>query len=99
MWAAAAHKLDMSIDSKPRQPKGIPVGGQFAATAHSEPGNVLAVAKHRQAMAVRRELLRTQGFVPAATLQAKNSPTTTEDREEWWNRNFVAAEYGAGGKN
>jgi hypothetical protein len=89
----------MSIDPTPRQPKGIPVGGQYAAYAHAEPGAVLAVARHRQAMAVRRELLRTQGFVPAATMQAKNSPTTTEDREEWWNRNFVAAEYGADGKN
>jgi len=89
----------MSIDSKPRQPKGIPVGGQFAATAHAEPGAVLAVARHRQAMAARRELFRAQGFVPAATMQALNSPTTTEHREEWWNRNFVAAEYGAGGKN
>lgn len=26
-----------------RQPKGIPVGGQFAATAHAEPSAVLAV--------------------------------------------------------
>lgn len=25
-----------------RQPKGVPVGGQFAATAHAEPGTVLA---------------------------------------------------------
>jgi hypothetical protein len=87
----------MSNDSKLRQPKGIPVGGQYAAYAHAEPGNVLAVARHRQAMAERRELLRTQGFVPAATMQARNSPTTTEHREEWWNRSFVAAEYqGAG---
>lgn len=89
----------MSIDSKPRQPKGIPVGGQYAAYAHAEPGAVLAVARHRQAMAQRRELFRAQGFVPAATLQAENSPTSTEHREEWWNRNFVAAEYGAGSKS
>jgi hypothetical protein len=27
----------MTTDSAARQPKGIPVGGQFAATAHSEP--------------------------------------------------------------
>lgn len=89
----------MSIDSKPRQPKGIPVGGQYAAYAHAEPGTSLDVARHRQAMAQRRELFRANGFVPAATLQAVNSPTTTEHREEWWNRNFVAAEYGTGGKN
>lgn len=89
----------MTIDSKLRQPKGIPVGGQYAAYAHAEPGAVLAVARHRQAMAQRRELFRANGFVPAATLQAVNAPTTTEHREEWWNRNFVAAEYGTGGKS
>ncbi|WP_246295970.1 hypothetical protein [Arthrobacter wenxiniae] len=89
----------MSIDSKPRQPKGIPVGGQYAAYAHAEPGNVLAAARHRQAMAERRELFRAQGFVPAATLRTLTSPTTTAHRDEWWNNNFVAAEYGAGGKN
>ncbi|WP_422758830.1 hypothetical protein [Paenarthrobacter sp. C1] len=89
----------MSNDPTPRQPKGIPVGGQYAAYAHAEPGAVLAVARHRQAMAVRRELLRAQGFVPAATMQAMNAPTTTEHREEWWNRNFVAAEYRTEGKS
>jgi len=50
-------------------------------------------------MAARRELFRAQGFVPATTLQALNSPTTTEHREEWWNRNFVAGEYGTEGKS
>ncbi|MBG0738882.1 hypothetical protein IV500_05530 [Paeniglutamicibacter antarcticus] len=89
----------MSNDPTPRQPKGIPVGGQYAAYAHAEPGAVLAVARHRQAMAIRRDLLRTHGFVPAATMQAMNAPTTTEHREEWWNRNFVAAEYRAEGKS
>jgi hypothetical protein len=29
-------------DNAPRQPKGIPVGGQFAATAHSEPDIALS---------------------------------------------------------
>ncbi|XAS69261.1 hypothetical protein V3C33_08430 [Micrococcaceae bacterium Sec5.7] len=27
----------MTTDTAARQPKGIPVGGQFAATAHAEP--------------------------------------------------------------
>ena len=89
----------MSIDFKPRQPKGIPVGGQFAPVTHAEPGAILADTRHRQAMAERGALFRSHGFVPAATLQAMNAPTTTEHREEWWNRNFVAAEYRTPGKN
>lgn len=34
-----------------RQPKGIPVGGQFAATTHAEPGAILAAPRriHEQA--------------------------------------------------
>ncbi|GAB3283598.1 hypothetical protein GCM10027449_26780 [Sinomonas notoginsengisoli] len=32
----------MSNDTIARQPKGIPIGGQFAATAHAEPGITLA---------------------------------------------------------
>src|SRR5687767_4005184 len=35
-----------------RQPKGIPVGGQFAATTHTDPDVALgAAAKHRAALA------------------------------------------------
>ncbi|MET4143799.1 hypothetical protein [Arthrobacter sp. UYCo732] len=33
-------------DNVSRQPKGIPVGGQFAATAHSEPELVLGLPEH-----------------------------------------------------
>lgn len=40
MSAAAAHTMSMSTLTA-RQPKGVPAGGQFAATAHSEPGIVL----------------------------------------------------------
>lgn len=89
----------MSIDTRHRQPKGIPVGGQFAATTHAEPGIVLAAERHREVMAARHDLFRAANFVPATTMSAMNSPATAEHREEWWNRNFVAAEYGVKGKN
>lgn len=46
----------MSTDIRPRQPKGIPIGGQYAAFAHQEPGIRLDIARDRVAMAERREL-------------------------------------------
>jgi hypothetical protein len=88
----------MTNDLKPRQPKGIPIGGEFAAYKHNEPGFALNVARHRQSMAERRELLRSNSFVPASTLQAVAAPTTTDHRAEWWDTNMVAAEYRTPGK-
>ena len=88
----------MTNDLKPRQPKGIPIGGEFAAYKHNEPGFALNVARHRQSMAERRELLRSNGFVPASTLSAVAAPSTTAHRAEWWDTNMVAAEYRTPGK-
>lgn len=86
----------MSNVIQSRQPKGIPVGGQFSTYAHPESGITLHSAQNLQAMAERRELLKASGFIPATTLQAANAPTTTEHRSEWWDRNMVAAEYRTG---
>lgn len=86
----------MSNVIQSRQPKGIPVGGQFATYAHPESGITLNAAQNLQAMAERREMLKRSAFIPATTLQAANAPTTTEHREEWWDRNLVAAEYRSG---
>lgn len=83
----------MSNVIQSRQPKGIPVGGQFATYAHPESGITLNAAQNLQAMAERREMLKRSGFIPATTLQAATAPTTTEHRSEWWDRNLVAAEY------
>lgn len=78
-----------------RQPMGIPIGGQYATAVHPEAGFALSHVRNRLTMAERRELLKAGGFIPAATLVAATEPTTTAAREEWWNRNFIAAEYGA----
>ena len=43
--AAAAHTQGMTTDNASRQPKGIPVGGQFAATTHAEPELSLTAPK------------------------------------------------------
>ncbi len=88
----------MTTSTQPRQPQGIPTGGEYAAFAHGEPGFQLKFAKDRQSMAERRELLRSAGFIPATTLQASALPSTTVHREDWWDRNLVAAEYRAAGK-
>lgn len=88
----------MTTSTQPRQPQGIPTGGEYAAFAHGEPGFLLRSAKDRQSMAERRELLRSAGFIPATTLQATALPSTTEHREDWWDRNLVAAEYRSTGK-
>lgn len=86
----------MSIDSGPRQPKGIPGGGQFASMSHLESGVTLADPERKnQRFAERREYLRRSGFVPAAILDAATAPATTALREEWWDRSRVPAEYGA----
>lgn len=86
----------MSNVIQSRQPKGIPVGGQYTTHAHPESGITLHAAQNLQAMAERRELLKRSGFIPATTLQAATAPTTTEHRSEWWDRNLVAAEYRTG---
>lgn len=88
----------MTTSTQPRQPQGIPTGGEYAAFAHGEPGFQLKFAKDRQSMAERRELLRSAGFIPATTLQASASPATTVHREDWWDRNLIAAEYRSTGK-
>lgn len=88
----------MTTSTQPRQPQGIPTGGEYAAFAHGEPGFQLKFAKDRQSMAERRELLRSAGFIPATTLQATASPSTTVHREDWWDRNLIAAEYRSTGK-
>ncbi|GAA4034965.1 hypothetical protein GCM10023063_19060 [Arthrobacter methylotrophus] len=41
-FATAAHMPGMTVIPMNRQPKGVPVGGQFAATAHAEPSVSLA---------------------------------------------------------
>lgn len=64
-----------------RQPKGIPAGGQFAATTHAEPGIVLA--GHRaefvsESHLYARELEALAG--PGAVIEEKHPATKSEAR-------------------
>lgn len=60
-----------------RQPEGIPVGGQFAATAHSDTVPALAAEPARPAETLRR--LRGHNFYPSAAAMAKWPAIYTND--------------------
>ncbi|WP_230854516.1 hypothetical protein [Arthrobacter terrae] len=70
----------MSTDTV-RQPKGIPVGGQFAATIHAEPGIVLAGGRAEfvgERHLYQRELAALAG--PDAVIEEKYPATKSEAR-------------------
>ena len=73
--------------------------GRFAHwQARESSGIRLDLQKNRLTFAERFEKFKRNGFIAATTLDAVQSPSTTKDREEWWNREFVAGEYGKSGK-
>lgn len=73
--------------------------GRFAHwQARESSGIQLDLQKNRLTFAERFEKFKRNGFIAATTLDAVQSPSTTKDREEWWNREFVAGEYGKSGK-
>lgn len=67
--------------STARQPKGVPVGGQFAATTHAEPGIVLAGGRAEfvnDTHLYERELATLAG--PDAVIEEKYPETKSEAR-------------------
>lgn len=92
--------MSTTYKDQPRQPRGIPVGGQWteqdlaasglALDELAEPGGDL--------FAARRGVLAAGGYVPAVATRAVSSPKTTDRRDDWWDNHFVQAEYrdGAG---
>lgn len=81
--------------TQPRQPKGIPVGGQWAENALAASGLQLhqVAAIDGALFAARREQLEQAGYVPAVATEAVVSPTTTARRDQWWDTHFLQAEY------
>lgn len=80
------------IKSKTRQPrieKGVRDGGKF--TFGTKQRSPISVGE-RQTYAQRAELLAGNGFVPATTLSAAASPSTTAAIDEWYARASVATE-------
>src|SRR5665647_1070211 len=88
----------MSLSLQPRQPKGVPIGGEFATTAHGETGLTLLPTGLSPAQAAERhQALLDAGYIPAVTSPGMN-PATTDGIEQWWGDHFVTAEYRASGE-
>lgn len=88
----------MPSASQPRQPAGIPVGGQWAVRRAAESPQTLdaaaPVAPRVAEMQQRHRVLEQMGFVPARAVRAEDDPRSTARRAEWWETHFVNAEYG-----
>jgi hypothetical protein len=80
-----------------RQPKGIPVGGQFAHKINSEATLDLAgeVGSNEPTnfMNERVEALRQHGYLPATTAPMLVDPRSSAHRKEWWDQHMAAGEY------
>ena len=84
--------------SQPRQPRGVPVGGQWSTAAHAEAGlTLLPTGLSPQLAAERHQALLDAGYVPAVTT-AGQDPSTTAGIDRWWGDHFVTAEYRASGE-
>lgn len=75
------------MDKQPRQPEGIPAGGQYAHKNHGVPDIVIGFAK-------RAEVLERAGYVPATVMPSASDPRSATRAKEWWARARISAEYG-----
>jgi hypothetical protein len=77
-----------------RQPRGIPIGGEFTqhhrdeATVNLGPGGLTDADRK-----LRRDALKHGGFVPA--IAAPSVPGDDSSRSDWWDTAFVRAEFTA----
>lgn len=78
------------MSTQPRVRRGVPEGGQYAEREHAE-----AFIDLSADLAVDRlAALEADGYVPALVTRARLDPRSRAKRDEWWNDQFVAAEYG-----
>lgn len=77
------------MDKQPRQPEGIPAGGQFANKLHGVSDVVLGFAR-------RAEVLARAGYVPPTVMPSASDPRSSTRAKEWWDRARISAEYGGG---
>lgn len=85
--------------NQPREPIGLPIGGQWTEQALAGSGIALAADLAEPGgdlFAQRREALAAGGYVPAVATRAVASPLTTQKRDDWWDTHFVQAEYSDG---
>lgn len=90
--------------AQPRQPKGTPVGGEFAAKQNPESdlelGDLLGsefVPEVGSFVERRVRSLEANGYVLAATTPNVVNPRSTAHRKEWWDAQMAAGEYGVQG--
>jgi len=99
--------MGMEHHHQPRQPRGTPVGGQFAGKANPEadgvelstpsPTHVDEVRNNLRELIDRRaEALRQQGFLAAEVAPNLVSPRSTGHLAEWWDQHMAIAEYPPG---
>lgn len=72
---------------QPRQPEGIPAGGQYAHKRHGTPDVAIGFAS-------RAEVLERAGYVPATVMPSASDPRSATRAKEWWARARISAEYG-----
>lgn len=86
--------------NQPRQPKGRPVGGEWTEKEHANAAVSLAdrvAPLGEDLFTARREQFIGRGYVPGVATQAVISPETTAKRADWWDTQFVQAEYDVSG--
>lgn len=84
----------MSTDKpQPRQPRGIPTGGEFAAYSHASDDIYLTSPVTVEADS-RRTALLEGGYVPPTFLRALDDPRRTAGIETYWDQHFIAGEHG-----
>ncbi|WP_375000091.1 hypothetical protein [Aeromicrobium sp. CTD01-1L150] len=77
---------------QPRQPKGVPSGGQWDTYDHaSDDVHLLADAT----LSGRAEALRAGGYVPPVFMPAADDPRSTDRIAQYWDQHFIGAEHNA----
>jgi hypothetical protein len=72
------------MTTQARQPEGIPVGGQFAATAHSDP----AVTLHAPEAMTDSEFARTLHALSEGNVSASRNDLPIEGVRDYWSFDF-----------
>ena len=73
--------------------------GRFAEMTRREPVVNLGEVRAQRTLAERFRQLAAGGYVQASTIPSAAPTSVTEDRDEWWDRSWVSAEYADNGKS
>lgn len=90
----------MNTTPQPRQPIGVPAGGQWADREHAESEIMLGAETARSQTASgayddaeRHRAMLEHGYVPPTFSPALDDPRTTRQRRPWWDQHFVSGEH------